>query len=59
MKQVPMFPPEVSWSPPETLPDLMQARRIAVDLETKDPELKTFGPGWAVGKGNIGTCFIE
>lgn len=53
MKQVPMFPPEVSWSPPETLPDLTQATRIAVDLETKDPELKTLGPGWAVGKGNI------
>ena len=38
MKQVPMFSPEVSWTPPESLPDLSNAKRVAVDLETKDTD---------------------
>tara|TARA_R110002020_G_scaffold165813_5_gene353554 strand:+ start:15265 stop:17157 length:1893 start_codon:yes stop_codon:yes gene_type:complete len=53
MKQVPMFSPEINWSPPESLPDLSTAKRIAVDLETKDPNLITMGPGWATGDGKV------
>ena len=34
------------WMPPETLPDLSDAKVIAFDLETYDPKLKTTGPGW-------------
>ena len=53
MKQAPLFSPETSWSPPDTLPNLSEAKRIAVDLETKDPNLRARGPGWATGDGHI------
>lgn len=43
----PMFPPKVDWQPPKIadLPSWAQARRVAVDVETKDPDLKELGPG--------------
>ena len=41
------------WLPPQELPDLSEAKAIAIDVETKDPEIKTYGPGWAVGNGHI------
>ena len=53
MMQQPLFKPEVSWSPPETLPDLSSANRITVDLETYDPQLLQSGPGWATGRGYV------
>ena len=53
MIQQPMFTPDSNWSPPDTLPDLSSARRIAVDLETKDPDLRVSGPGWATGNGHV------
>jgi DNA polymerase I-like protein with 3'-5' exonuclease and polymerase domains len=53
MKQQPMFTPNSDWVPPDTLPDLSSAKRIAVDLETKDPDLRLSGPGWATGNGHI------
>jgi len=53
MRQQPMFTPRSDWTPPETLPDLSSAKRIAVDLETKDPDLKLSGPGWATGNGYV------
>ena len=28
-------------------------KEIAIDLETKDPALKSHGPGWATGNGEI------
>ena len=34
------------WIPPQDLPDLLDAKVIAFDLETYDPGLKTTGPGW-------------
>jgi DNA polymerase I-like protein with 3'-5' exonuclease and polymerase domains len=27
--------------------------RIAIDVETRDPNLKTFGPGWPTGDGEV------
>ena len=52
--QFPMFNSTTSdWSPPETLPDLSGASEIAVDLETRDPDLKTRGPGWPTGNGEV------
>ena len=53
MIQQPMFTPNSNWTPPETLPDLSSAKRIAVDLETKDPDLRISGPGWATGNGHV------
>ena len=41
------------WVPPHELPDLSDAKVIAFDLETYDPELKTNGPGWMIKKGHI------
>jgi DNA polymerase I-like protein with 3'-5' exonuclease and polymerase domains len=41
------------WVCPSEYPDLRAADEIAIDLETKDPDLKKFGAGWAYGKGHI------
>ena len=41
--QFPMFTQETEWTPPTNLPDLSDAKEIAVDLETCDPDLKTQG----------------
>ena len=51
--QNPMFPPRSDWVAPDILPDLSSASRIAVDLETKDPNLRVSGPGWATGNGHV------
>lgn len=37
--------PEMSWTPPHTLPDLPRTGRLCVDVETKDPQLSELGPG--------------
>ena len=41
------------WVCPSEYPDLSQAKEIAIDLETKDPNIKTKGPGWATFDGAI------
>ena len=53
MTQIPLFQPPSEWTPPERLPDLSDAKEIAIDLETYDPNIKETGPGWAVGNGYI------
>jgi len=44
---------EIDWSAPEFFPDLTQSKIIAVDLETRDPNLMSLGPGWARGDGYV------
>ena len=39
MIQVPLFKPQTEWLPPENFPDLSGYDEIAIDLETKDPDL--------------------
>ena len=39
MIQKPLFKPQTEWIPPETFPDLSKYTEIAIDLETKDPDL--------------------
>jgi len=51
--QMAMFTPKTEWVPPHELPDLTQAKTIAIDVETKDPNLKTKGPGWTTGDGEV------
>jgi DNA polymerase I-like protein with 3'-5' exonuclease and polymerase domains len=52
-----LFSPESNWRPPEFYPDLSGAKKIAIDLETRDPYLKQKGPGGVRGDGNIaGVC---
>ena len=41
------------WVCPAEYPDLTQAKEIAIDLETKDPNIKTKGSGWATFDGHI------
>jgi len=41
------------WIPPHELPDLSDAKHIAFDLETYDPQLKTMGPGWTTNNGHV------
>tara|TARA_R110000824_G_scaffold626_1_gene3900 strand:- start:84 stop:2030 length:1947 start_codon:yes stop_codon:yes gene_type:complete len=44
---------ESVWSPPEELPNLSDAPIMAIDVETRDPNLKTLGPGWVRNDGNL------
>jgi DNA polymerase I-like protein with 3'-5' exonuclease and polymerase domains len=41
--------PHSNWTPPAELPDLSAAKVIAIDVETRDPELLTRGPGFLPG----------
>ena len=41
--QQPLFTPETEWVPPDHLPDLSSHAEIAIDLETRDPNLLTMG----------------
>jgi DNA polymerase I-like protein with 3'-5' exonuclease and polymerase domains len=52
-KTLSMFPSVSEWVPPQSFPDLSEAKEIAIDLETCDPNLKTFGPGWPRKDGYI------
>jgi len=48
-----MFDAEIEWNCPDHFPDLSKAKYIAIDLETKDPDLKTRGSGAVIGNGEI------
>jgi len=50
---VPLFSPQTEWLPPTTFPDLRDRKEISIDLETKDPQLKTHGSGSVVGRGCV------
>jgi hypothetical protein len=41
------------WICPSEYPDLSKATEIAIDLETKDPNIKNKGAGWATFDGHI------
>ena len=45
-----MFTPDSEWIPPTELPNIFDAKTIAIDVETKDPNLKNNGPGWATDR---------
>ena len=51
--QQPLFTPETEWVPPERLPDLSSYSEIAIDLETRDPNLMTMGSGAVRKDGEI------
>ena len=54
MIQVPLFKPQTEWLPPEEFPDLSKYDEIAIDLETKDPNLNIrMGSGAVVGVGEV------
>lgn len=45
--------PDVEWFMPSEFPDLTGNKLMAIDLETRDPNLTTMGPGWATKNGEI------
>ena len=52
--QIPLFQTKIEWLPPERIPDLTEAKEIAIDLETRDKGLNEgIGPGWAVNNGYV------
>ena len=53
MIQKPIFTPQTEWVPPESFPDLSKYDEISIDLETKDPDLKTMGSGSITGRSEI------
>ena len=48
-----LFKPQTEWLPPEEFKDLSSYDEIAIDLETKDPHLKTMGSGSVTGQAKI------
>ena len=48
-----MFEAQKEWICPENYPNLKEYKYIAIDLETKDPDLKSRGSGAIIGNGNI------
>jgi len=48
-----LFEAATEWNCPDHFPDLSQAKYIAIDLETRDPNLKTQGSGAVQGNGEI------
>lgn len=53
MRQSPLFPPQCEWLPPDGFPDLSGASEIAIDLETRDENMESAGPGWPRMDGYI------
>ena len=51
--QMAMFAPKSEWVPPAELPDIFDAKQIAIDVETRDPNIKSNGPGWPTGDGEV------
>ena len=41
------------WTPPQAFPDLSQHNTVSIDLETKDSNLLTLGPGWTRKDGYV------
>lgn len=57
--KLPAFTPRSLWTPPNlaALPSWADAKRVAVDIETRDPDLKTLGPGVRRGGYITGVSF--
>ena len=53
MKTMPLFPMQTDWVAPDSFPNLSNAKEIAIDLETCDPNMESMGPGWPRRDGYI------
>lgn len=51
--QFPLFQPPTEWVMPDGYPDLSSAKEVAIDLETRDPNLTVLGSGWPRKDGEI------
>ena len=48
-----MIVAQTEWIIPKEFPDLREAEEIAIDLETRDPDLKKLGSGAIIGNGEV------
>ena len=53
MTQKPIFAVQTEWFLPDEFPDLSKYDEISIDLETKDPDLKTKGSASTRGVGDV------
>lgn len=51
--KIPRFEAQTEWNIPTEFPDLRQVDEIAIDLETKDPDLIKKGSGSVIGNGDV------
>ena len=51
--KIPKFEAQTEWVRPTEFPDLRQVDEIAIDLETKDPDLIKKGSGSVIGNGEV------
>ena len=51
--RIPKFEARTEWVKPTEFPDLRQVDEIAIDLETKDPDLIKKGSGAIIGNGYV------
>jgi len=51
--KIPKFEAQTEWVKPTEFPDLRKIDEIAIDLETKDPDLIKKGSGSIVGNGEV------
>jgi DNA polymerase I-like protein with 3'-5' exonuclease and polymerase domains len=48
-----LFAPESDWVPPTSFPNLSACRTIGLDIESRDPDLMTKGPGFIRGNADV------
>jgi len=51
--KIPVFSAQTEWVIPTELPDLTKVDEIAIDLETRDPDLIKKGSGAIIGNGEV------
>ena len=51
--RIPKFEAQTEWVKPAEFPDLRQVDEIAIDLETRDPDLIKKGSGAIIGNGEV------
>jgi len=51
--KIPTFSAQTEWVVPTEFPDLRQVDEIAIDLETRDPDLIKKGSGSIIGNGEV------
>ena len=51
--RIPKFKAQTEWVKPTEFPDLRQVDEIAIDLETRDPDLIKKGSGAIIGNGEV------
>ena len=51
--KIPKFEAQTEWVKPTEFPDLRQVDEIAIDLETRDPDLIKRGSGAIIGNGEV------